>query len=194
MALGKDFTLESLRDEGYDAVFLGVGAPPGVGLGIPGEDGDGVTEASPSSRYNVDGTAPVGNNVAVIGGGNSAIDAARTALRLGAEHVNDRLPPQRAQMPAWDEEIDDADHEGVEVIPLTAPQEILRNAAGKVIGVRCREMALGDYDKSGRRRPVAGRNPDFIVEADQVIVAIGQSLDAQAIIGDVPVELNRGAS
>jgi NADH-quinone oxidoreductase subunit F len=95
-------------------------------------------------------------------------------------------------MPAWAEEILAADEEGITVLPLTAPKEIIRDAAGKVTGVLCQKMALGDYDKSGRRAPVAGRNPDFTVECDQVIAAIGQSLDAKALAGDLPVELNRG--
>ena len=182
-----------LKDEGYDAVFLGVGAPAGIGLGIPGEDGPGVTEGLTFLReYNVHGTAEVGKEVAVVGGGNSAIDAARTALRLGAEHVNILYRRQREQMPAWAEEILAADEEGITVLPLTAPKEIIRDADGKVTGVLCQKMALGDYDKSGRRSPVAGRNPDFTVECDQVIAAIGQSLDAKALVGDLPVELNRG--
>jgi len=192
LALGKDFTLKSLRDEGYEAVFLGVGAPAGVGMGIPGEDGTGVTEGLTFLRdYNVHGTAEVGTEVAVVGGGNSAIDAARTALRLGATHVNILYRRQREQMPAWAEEILAADEEGITVLPLTAPKEILRDKDGNVIGVLCQRMALGDYDKSGRRAPVSGRNPDFTVECDQVIAAIGQSVDAKALVGDLPVELNR---
>ncbi len=192
VALGKDFTLAGLKDDGYDAVFLGVGAPAGVALGIPGERGTGVTEGLTFLReYNVHGTTEVGKEVAIIGGGNSAIDAARTALRLGAEHVNILYRRQREQMPAWAEEILAADEEGITVLPLTAPKQILRNAAGQVVGVLCQKMALGDYDKSGRRSPVAGRNPDFTVECDQVIAAVGQSLDAKALVGDLPVELNR---
>ncbi len=116
----------------------------------------------------------MGKKVAVIGGGNAAIDAARTALRLGAESVTILYRRTRAQMPAWGEEIDAADLEGIEIMTLVAPEEIVRDASGKVTGVRCKEMALGDYDRSGRRRPVAGHNPDFVVEADTVIAAIGQ--------------------
>jgi len=193
MALGKDFTLQGVRDDGYDAVFVGVGAPAGIGLGVPGEEGPGVTEGLTFLRdYNVHGTAEVGREVAIVGGGNSAIDAARTALRLGAEHVNILYRRQRDQMPAWAEEILAADEEGITVLPLTAPKEILRDKTGNVTGVLCQRMALGDYDRSGRRAPVAGRNPDFTVECDQVIAAIGQSLDTAALVGDLPVELSRG--
>ena len=191
-ALGRDFTLQSLKDEGYEAVFVGVGAPQGMKIGVPGEDGPGVYDGlSFLKQYNVQGTGEVGKNVAVIGGGNAAIDAARTALRLGAESVKILYRRTRAQMPAWGEEIDAADLEGIEILTLVAPEEIVRDASGQVTGVLCKEMALGDYDKSGRRRPVAGHNPAFVVEADTVIAAIGQSLDAPAIVDGTPLELNR---
>ncbi|MCL5733969.1 MAG: FAD-dependent oxidoreductase [Actinobacteria bacterium] len=192
-ALGRDFTLQDLRDQGYEAIFLGVGAPNGLSLRLPGEEGEGVTEALTFLReYNVNGTASVGKKVAVIGGGNSAIDAARTARRLGAERVTILYRRQRAQMPAWAEEILAAGEEDIEIRPLTAPKEILRDASGKLIGVQCQQMALGSYDRSGRRSPVPGREPDFVVECDQVIAAVGQSLDAAALLGDLPVELQDG--
>jgi len=191
--LGHDFTLQDLRWQGYEAVFLGVGAPNGIGLGIPGEEGGGVIEALTFLReYNVHGTAAVGEEVAVVGGGNSAIDAARTALRLGAKHVNILYRRQREQMPAWTEEVLAADEEGITLLPLTAPKEIIRDADGKITGVLCAQMALGDYDRSGRRRPVAGRNPDFTVPCDQVIAAIGQTLDAQSLVGGMLVETRNG--
>jgi NADH-quinone oxidoreductase subunit F len=191
-ALGKDFTLQSLKDEGYEAVFVAVGAPQGTGIGVPGEDGPGVYDGlSFLKEYNLSGKGEVGKNVAVIGGGNAAIDAARTALRLGAESVKILYRRMRAQMPAWGEEIDAADLEGIEIMTLVAPEEIVRDASGKVTGVRCKEMALGDYDRSGRRRPVAGHNPAFVVEADTVIAAIGQKLDAPTVLDGTPVDLNR---
>jgi NADH-quinone oxidoreductase subunit F len=191
-ALGRDFTLQGLKDEGYEAAFVAVGAPKGVGIGVPGEDGPGVYDGlSFLKEYNIAGKGAVGRHVAVIGGGNAAIDAARTALRLGAETVRILYRRTRAQMPAWGEEIDAADLEGIEIMTLVAPEEILRNADGKVTGVRCTRMALGDYDRSGRRRPVAGHDPAFVVEADTVIAAIGQELDATAVLDGTPVELNR---
>ena len=175
-------------------MFVGVGAPQGTGIGIPGEDGPGVYDGAqlPQAVQPRPATATVGKQVAVIGGGNAAIDAARTALRLGAESVTILYRRTRAQMPAWGEEIDAADLEGIEFMTLVAPQEIVRDAAGNVTGVRCRQMALGDYDKSGRRRPVAGHDPDFVVEADTVIAAIGQQLDAAAVLDGTQVELSRG--
>jgi NADH-quinone oxidoreductase subunit F len=195
--LGRDFTLAGLRNKGYDAAFLGVGAPSGIGLGLSKEEGEeaseGFTDALAFLReYNVNGTAQVGEQVVVVGGGNSAIDAARTALRLGAKHVNIIYRRQREQMPAWTEEILAADEEGITVLPLASPKRILSGSDGKVTGVLCQQMALGDYDRSGRRRPLAGRNPDFTVPCDQVIVAIGQALDANALAGDLPLEIKDG--
>ena len=196
-ALGRDFTLAALRNKGYAAAFLGMGAPKGLGLGLTNEEGEksseGVVDALAFLRdYNVNGTAEVGEQVAVVGGGNSAIDAARTALRLGAKHVNIIYRRQREQMPAWAEEILAADEEGITVLPLSAPKKILSGADGRVTGLLCQQMALGDYDRSGRRRPVAGRNPDFTVSCDQVIVAVGQASDPKALTGDLPLEMKDG--
>jgi NADH-quinone oxidoreductase subunit F len=181
--LGRDFTLAQLRQEGCEAVFLAVGAPLGARLGVPGEDAKGVTEALRFLReYNLRGSVPIGRSVVVIGGGNAAIDAARTAQRLGAKSVTILYRRTRAEMPAYAEEIEEAEHEGVRLQVLTAPVEIL-TGGGAVCGVKCRHMVLGEYDQSGRRRPVAGRDGDFLVEADQVIAAVGQALDP-AEIGD----------
>ena len=180
MRLGKDFTLQQLRDEGYEAAFLAVGAPLGSKLGIQGEDAKGVADALQFLReYNIRGSAPVGKNVAVIGGGNAAIDAARTAMRLGAKAVTILYRRTRAEMPAYEEEIHEAEHEGVRLQVLVAPMEIL-SSGGQVTGVKCRRMVLGEYDQSGRRRPVAGGG-EFVVEADQVIAGIGQTLDSAEI-------------
>jgi NADH-quinone oxidoreductase subunit F len=189
--LGRDFTLQSLRDQGYDAVFLGVGAPQGSKLGIPGENAEGVADALHFLReYNVRGSAPTGKNVVVIGGGNAAIDAARTALRLGAETVTILYRRTRAEMPAFAEEITEAEHEGVRMATLIAPLEIVVKN-GHVAGVKCRHMILGEFDRSGRRRPVAKDGEDFVVAADQVIAAIGQALDTGAMFNGTQVKLNR---
>ncbi len=194
MALGKDFTLAGLKDEGYDAVFLGVGAPAGIGLGIPGERGTGVTEGLTFLReYNVNGTAEVGNEVA---------DRRRRQLRH--RRCAYRPPPRREarEHPLPPPARADArlgrrdprrrrggDHRPAADVTQADPP---RRRTDTVVGVLCQRMALGDYDKSGRRSPVAGRNPDFTVECDQVIAAVGQSFDAKSLIGDLPVELNRG--
>jgi len=190
MALGRDFTLESLRNDGCEAVFLAVGAPLGARMGLPGEDLPGVTEALAFLReYNIRGSVPGGKDVVVIGGGNAAIDAARTAIRLGARTVTILYRRTRAEMPAYDEEIEEAQHEGIKLQVLTAPVEIVAKD-GKACGVRCHRMHLGEFDKSGRRRPVAGADSEFIVPADQIIAGIGQGLEAKSLLGDLPVVLN----
>jgi NADH-quinone oxidoreductase subunit F len=185
--LGRDYTLESLRAEGYEAIFLGVGCPDGSPLGIPGDKTPGVMESMDFLRdYNTSGQAEVGRRVAVIGGGNAAIDAARTALRLGAEQVTIVYRRTRAQMPAWEEEIEAAVEEGIHLMTLVAPVEVVVEN-GRVRGLKCRRQVLGDYDRSGRRRPVAGNAPDFILECDQIIGAIGQSVDLKTLLGNVAV-------
>lgn len=180
MELGRDFTLRALRAEGCEAVFLAVGAPAGVGLGVPGEDAEGVIDALSFLRaYNLRGSVPVGRNVVVIGGGNSAIDAARTAVRLGAESVSVVYRRSREVMPAYKEEIDEALHEGVSLRLLTAPVEVL--AEGKrVAGIKCQPVQLGEFDRSGRRRPKE-EGDAFCIKADQVLVAVGQTLDLQRL-------------
>ena len=187
MVLGEDVTLKALRAEGYDAVFLGVGAPAGVGLGMPGAEAEGITDALSFLRtYNLRGSVPVGKNVVVIGGGNSAIDAARTALRLGAEKVTVVYRRSREAMPAYEEEIEEAEHEGVALRLLTAPVEVVLDGK-RVSGIKCVPMRLGEFDRSGRRRPEEGGDA-FVIPADHVLVAIGQSLDLQKISNSVQLE------
>ena len=190
-ALGKDFTLESLKEEGYEALFLAVGAPDGLQLGLPGEDAEGVFEAMTFLReYNIRGSVPVGKHVVIIGGGNAAIDAARTAARLDAETVTVLYRRTREQMPAYEEEIEEAEAEGVKLQLLTSPEEIVVEA-GRVVGIRCKPMELGAFDRSGRRRPVSDGDADFIIPCDQVIAAIGQSVDLPGITGGVSLNVQR---
>ncbi len=186
--LGKDFTLASLKDDGYEAAFIGVGAPHGVCLNIPGADADNVVEAIKFLReYNLRGSVKVGAKVAVIGGGNAAIDAARTALRLGAEEVTVVYRRTRGEMPAYAEEIEEAQQEGAVIKTLVSPVEIVTKS-GKVSGLKCRHMKLGEFDRSGRRRPEAGDEADFVMEADQVIMACGQKLDCSELCADIGIE------
>jgi NADH-quinone oxidoreductase subunit F len=184
--LGKDFTFKSLRAEGYDAVFMGVGAPLGVGLGIRGENAEGITDSLNFLRtYNQRGSVPVGRNVVVIGGGNSAIDAARTALRLGAESVTVVYRRSREAMPAYEEEIEEAELEGVTLRLLTAPVELVVEGR-RVAGVRCVPMRLGEFDRSGRRRPEESGQA-FVIPAEQVLVAVGQTLDLKNLSGELSI-------
>jgi len=182
MRLGKDFTLDSLREEGFEAVFIGVGAPVGIKPNIPGIDSQGVVDALHFLQtYNLRGSVPTGKKIIVVGGGNAAIDAARTAVRLGAESVDIVYRRTREEMPAWAEEIEAAIGEGVRLRILTNPKEILTEN-GRVSGMKCTTMKLGSFDSSGRRRPVESTE-QFMLEADQIIVATGQTLDCEAILG-----------
>ncbi len=189
-ALGRDFTLAGLRKDGYEAVFLAVGAPLGVGLKVPGAHARGVTEAMSFLRqYNIRGSVPVGKRVAVIGGGNAAIDAARSAIRLGAQSVTVIYRRTREEMPAYAEEIEEALQEGVVLRTLVNPEEFIVED-GAVAGIRLRAMKLGEFDRSGRRRPEAGDAAGETLPADQVILAIGQALDNKALSGEIEIELD----
>jgi NADH-quinone oxidoreductase subunit F len=188
--LGRDFTLQELRDQGFEAVFLGVGAPFGVHLGVPGDSLPGVDDAIRFLReYNIRGSAPSGRKVVVVGGGNAAIDTARSAIRLGAEAVTVLYRRTREEMPAYAEEVEEAEHEGVIIRVLTAPVEIMAHQ-GRVGGVKCQAMTLGEFDRSGRRRPTAATEEPFVIPADQVITAIGQRLEPAEILDGLAIPLN----
>jgi NADH-quinone oxidoreductase subunit F len=189
MRLGRDFTLDSLREEGFEAVFVGVGAPVGIKPSIPGIDSEGVVDALKFLQtYNLRGSVPIGKRIIVVGGGNAAIDAARTAIRLGAGQVDIVYRRTKEEMPAWAEEIDAALEEGISLYTLTNPKEILTQN-GKVSGVRCTKMKLGAFDSSGRRRPVES-DEQIVLEADQLIVATGQTLDCEALTGAYHISAN----
>ena len=179
--LGGDLTVDSLFDQGFKAVYLALGAHQGITLGVPGEKTEGVRQGVDFLReVNLTGKAPVGRHVAIIGGGNVAIDVARSAVRLGAESVQIIYRRTRAEMPAWEEEIQAAETEGVSLTYLAAPQEILAEG-GRVTGVRCIRMELGEPDSSGRRRPVPVPGSEYDLAIDQLIPAIGQRPDLSAI-------------
>jgi NADH-quinone oxidoreductase subunit F len=158
---------------------------------VPGEDIPGVDDAIRFLReYNIRGSAPIGNDVVVVGGGNAAIDTARSAIRLGAHSVTVLYRRTREEMPAYAEEIEEAEHEGVVIKVLTAPVEIVAKN-GRVCGIKCQIMTLGEFDRSGRRRPKAATEEPFVVPADQVITAIGQKLEPAAILDGLAVTLNK---
>ncbi len=189
--LGPDLTVDDLFDQGYKAIYLGIGAHKGIELGVPGEKAGGVRQGVDFLReVNLTGTADVGENVAIIGGGNVAIDVARCAVRLGAKNVNIIYRRTRAEMPAWEEEIHAAESEGVNIEYLAAPQEILTQD-GNVIGLRCIRMKLSDVDSSGRRRPVPIPGSEYDIDIDQLIPAIGQRPDLSAIEDISGLEFSR---
>ncbi|MCK5558690.1 MAG: FAD-dependent oxidoreductase, partial [Candidatus Hydrogenedentes bacterium] len=167
-------SVEPLLENGYDAVFVAVGAHNGLRMGIPGEDSSGVIDCISFLRdVSLGRGAELSGRIAVIGGGNAAMDAARVAFRQGADEVLLLYRRTREQMPAADEEIEDAFAEGVKPEFLVAPVEIAEND-GKM-AVRCRRMMLGRIDSSGRPSPVPIEDSDFTVEVDKVITAIGQT-------------------
>ena len=189
--LGDDLTVDNLFEQGFKAVYLALGAHKGITLGVPGEQAKGVRQGVDFLReVNLSGSAPVGKHVAIIGGGNVAIDVARSAVRLGAESVEIIYRRTRAEMPAWEEEIQAAETEGVCLTYLSAPQEILVTA-GKVTGLRCIRMELGEPDSSGRRRPVPVPGSEYDLNIDQLIPAIGQRPDLSAIEDIEDLEFTR---
>lgn len=179
--LGQDVTLEQLRHE-YDAVFLGLGAQKASTMRTPGEESSGVQSGIEFlGNVSRDESLPIGKTVVVVGGGNTAIDAARTALRLGADDVKILYRRAREQMPAWDEEIDAALEEGVQLETLAAPVKI--EPAGNLLALTCVRMELGEPDASGRRRPVPVDGSEFTMEVTDIIAAIGQGVDASMATG-----------
>ncbi|HTP66461.1 MAG TPA: NADPH-dependent glutamate synthase [Geobacteraceae bacterium] len=180
--VGKTLTLEQLREE-FDAVFIGNGAGLPVMLKVPGENLKGVYSANEyltrvnlmEAGRNPDASTPIirGKRVAVIGGGNTAMDCVRVSRRLGAERSMIIYRRSEAEMPARDEEIKHAKEEGVEFIILTAPVEITGNTEGWVESMRCRKMELGAPDESGRRRPVPIAGSDYEITVDVVVNAVG---------------------
>jgi len=175
--IGPNLTVDQLLELGYRAVYLALGAHKGLGLGIIGEEADDVRQGVDFLReINLTGKTVVGKRVAIIGGGNVAVDVSRSALRLGAEEVTIVYRRTRAEMPAWEEEIEAAEMEGVRITYLSAPEEVLTQD-GRVVGLRLRRMELGEPDSSGRRRPVPVPGSDYEMAVDQVIPAIGQKPD-----------------
>jgi heterodisulfide reductase subunit A-like polyferredoxin len=175
--IGKDIPFESLMKEmGFKAVFVGVGAQEGMRLRIPGEETRGVLPGVEFLKsVNLGGSVKLEGKVAVIGGGNVAIDAARSALRVGAEKVSIFYRRTRQEMPAHPEEIQAAIEEGIEMHFLVAPVRVVEKG-GTVAGLELIRMKLGEPDASGRRRPVPIEGSEFVVEADVVIPAIGQAV------------------
>ncbi len=166
-------SVDELFQQGFHAVFLAVGAHGPMKMGVEGEDTTGVVEGVNFLRkFNLGEKVNVGNSVAVIGGGNVAIDCARVALRTGAKETSIIYRRTREEMPAADEEVEEALHEGIKIVYLVAPNKITsRN--GKVL-LECIRMRLGEPDASGRRRPVPVKGSEFTEEYDAVIAAIGQ--------------------
>jgi glutamate synthase (NADPH/NADH) small chain len=181
--IGKCDTIDELLAGGYDAVFLGTGAGLPMFLNIPGENVNGIYSANEwLTRTNLmkaylfpqyDTPLKVGKKVAVIGGGNVAMDAARCALRLGAEEVYIVYRRSEAELPARREEVENAMEEGIVFKFLTNPTKFLDDGKGWVTGMECIQMELGEPDASGRRRPIVKQGSEFVMKIDTVVVALG---------------------
>lgn len=198
--IGKSTTIdELLNDEGFDAVFIGSGAGLPRFMGIPGENANGVfsaneylTRSNLMKAFKEDYDTPIvaGHKVAVVGGGNVAMDAARTALRLGAEvHVIYRR--SEAELPARAEEVHHAKQEGIIFDLLTNPTEVLVDENGWVKGIRCIKMELGEPDASGRRKPVEVAGSEFDIDVDTVIMSLGTSPNPLISSTTVGLDINK---
>jgi NADPH-dependent glutamate synthase beta subunit-like oxidoreductase len=171
--IGKEISLADIRKD-YQAVFIGVGAQGGVGLEVEGKELPGVTDGIKFLHaVNAGGKVQVGKRVVVIGGGNTAIDCARSAKRLGGEEVRIVYRRSRAEMPASKEEVEAAEKEGIQIDFLTLPKRFL-SEGGTLTEMECTRMELGEPDTSGRRRPIPIPGSEFILSVDTVIAALRQ--------------------
>jgi len=189
VTVGRDLSLEDLFGRGYEAVFLGIGAQKGMSLKIPGQDAAGVEDALAFlARVNIETDRSVGRRVVVVGGGDAALDAARTALRLGADEVQVLYRRSRDEMPASAREVEEAVKEGVVFSFLSVPVHV-HAEQGRVTALECLRTELGEPDEGGRRRPVPIPGSDFTVPADHVIEAIGQSLVLDGLADGIGLDL-----
>ncbi len=187
--LGTHIMLDDLHKD-FDAVYLAIGSWRATPMRIEGENLPGVWLGIEYLEQVVKGTKiDLGDTVVVIGGGNTAIDCARTALRGGAKSVKLLYRRTQEEMPAEPYEVEEAIHEGVEMIFLMAPTKITKENGNKKL--RCIKMELGEPDRSGRRRPIPVEGSEFDIEADTIIGAIGQSTNTQFLYNDLPVQLNK---
>ncbi len=191
--VGVDITLDDLKLQGYSAIFVGVGAPEASKMRCEGEDAgyNGFMTGVDFLRRIADGRRTVeGEKILVIGGGNVAMDCVRSALRLGFTDVNLIYRRTRAEMPADSVEITEAEEEGVQFHFLMAPLKIIAED-GKVTGLECHRMELGEPDASGRRRPVVVEGSNFIIECDAIVPAIGQVCVVDSVLPPKEVEISR---
>ena len=201
VVVGKTITIDELFEQGYDAIFIGVGAGLPRFLNIPGENLVGIYSANEYlTRANLmkaylfpeyDTPIAKGKNVVVIGAGNVAMDSARTAMRLGADSVKIVYRRSREEMPARLAEIHHAEEEGIEFHLLTNPIEFLGDDEGRVRGMRCIKMELGEPDESGRRRPVPIEGSEFEMECDLVVISVGAGANPVLTKATEGLELNK---
>jgi glutamate synthase (NADPH/NADH) small chain len=201
MVVGRTVSLDELFEQGYDAIYLGVGAGLPRFMNIPGENLIGIlsaneylTRANLMKAYKfpeVDTPIPLGKKVCVLGAGNVAMDSARTAMRLGADTVRIVYRRSRDEMPARAAEIHHAEEEGIEFHLLTNPTRYLGDESGRLTGMECLKMELGEPDASGRRRPVPIQGSEFQMETDLVIVAVGSGANPLLTQSTDDLKLNK---
>jgi heterodisulfide reductase subunit A-like polyferredoxin len=180
--LGTDINIEGLKKAGYGAIFIATGAHASNRMQLPGDDAKGVMYGLDFlARVNLDQSVEVGSKAVIVGGGNVAMDAARAALRKGAKEVTVVYRRGRNEMPALPEELEQAEEEGTKLELLANPVKVIKDAKGRVSGLECLRMKLGKPDASGRARPESVEGSNFVVEADSVIIAIGQSADIEGV-------------
>ena len=199
--VGRTVSIDELFEQGYDAVYVGVGAGLPRFMNIPGENYVGVlsaneylTRANLMKAYdfpNVDTPIPMGKNVVVLGAGNVAMDSARTAMRLGADNVKIVYRRSRDEMPARNAEIHHAEEEGIELFLLTNPTQYLGNEKGRLTGMECLKMELGEPDESGRRSPIPIKGSEFEIECDLCIVAVGSGANPLLTSETPDMQLNQ---
>ncbi|MCP4329909.1 MAG: FAD-dependent oxidoreductase [Alphaproteobacteria bacterium] len=183
-AMGREYQIETLKDQGYDAVYLSIGATIAKPTGIPGEDAKGVIPAIKFlADVNWSQTVDIGNRVIVIGGGFTAADAVRTARRVGASDVTMMYRRTRKEMSAAAHEIHECDVEGIKLELLTAPVSV-KVENGHAVGLTSQRMELGEPDESGRRRPVPIPGSEYFTPAETIIMAIGQDVDVASLKED----------
>jgi putative selenate reductase YgfK subunit len=182
---GRDFTIKDLTDQGFDAVFIGIGAWKSSPMRVENEDAKGVIHGIKFlETMHVGEKMKLGKRVAVIGGGNTAMDCARTAVRMGVEEVMVVYRRTRAEMPAEPYEVEEAIHEGVKFHFLVAPTKVVTDEKGNLVGIECLKMELGEPDASGRRSPVPIEGSEQIIKVDNIIAAIGQAPDVSFLESD----------
>ena len=200
VSIGQETTLDDLRRD-YDAVFVGIGAHRGKTMGIPGEEGPGVyTGTEFLNKANSGDAVDIGKNVVVVGGGDTAIDAARVSLRLAPDSaaMSRRMGADvtilyrrtRAEMPAIEREIEEALEEGIKIEFLASPAKVIRDADGKMTGMAVQRFELGEPDDSGRRRPVPIEGDVYEIEADSLVMAVSQTPDWSTLGGKIETKGN----
>ncbi len=190
--IGKDITLDQLKEQGYQAVFLGIGAEKCKTLNIEGNDLTGAINALELLKDVAEGKMDKpGDRAIVVGGGNVAMDVARTCIRLGVKDLTVVYRRSRTEMPALADEIDEAEEEGVKFTLLTNPSKII-GQDGKVTGLEVTKMELGEPDESGRRRPVAVKGSEYVIPTDAVIMAVGEETELDLFTGDYAPVAGKG--